>query len=280
MDEKSPNYFVRILIVFLCLGIGILIAYNFFCTQPIADISPGLLTLIAFLLVLVLAESFDNFSIGKLISINKEVKKKELENTTLERKNTELTNQLISVTNNQNQTQNHTSIFGDYYVDKKKGSQGKEIDDNHVQELLDVIEDTPLIAELVDGIKSELDERDLPYDSPSHEILIKHLAGTQLTLQFERTHSLIFGSQITLLKDLNSIKPQGDSKEGVDGYVASVYRQFPNSFKDWDYNKYLSFLYTSVLITNSEENTIHITVRGVEYLAWIVRNGKREDNSL
>jgi hypothetical protein len=280
MNNKSPNYFVRTLIVFLCLGIGTLIAYNFFYSPPLADISPGLLILLAFLLVLVLAESFDNFSIGKLISINKDVKEKEKENIVLERKNSELINQLISITNIQTQTQSHTSVFGDYYIDKKKGSQSKEIDENQVQKLLDVVENTPLIIELVDAIKIDLDEKGLPYDSPTDEILIKHLAGTQLALEFEKIHTLIFGSQITLLKELNSIKPQGETKEEINSYVSNVYNQFPNSFKDWSSNKYLSFLYTSFLITNSEEDTIHITVRGVEYLSWIIRNGKREDNPL
>lgn len=280
MEKKESNYFVRTLIVLLCIGIGVLIAYNFFCAEPKGLISPGLITLISFLLVLVLAESFDSFSIGKLISIDKEVKKKEKENTDLERKNSELLNQLISITNTQNQTQNHTSVFGDYYSDRKKGSQGKEIDEDQVQKLLNVIENTPLIIEFVDRIKTDLDEKELPYDSPTDEILIKHLAGTQIALQFETTHNLIFGSQITLLKKLNSIQPQGESKERIESYVLSVFGQFPNSFRDWNYDKYLSFLYYSVLITNSDENTIHISVRGIEYLSWIIRNGKREDNPL
>ena len=280
METNKPNYFVRTLIVFLCLGIAILITYNFFCTQPSGEIGAGLITLISFLLVLVLAESFDNFSIGKLISINKAFEKKEKENTNLERKNSELINQLISVTNTQSQSQSHTSVFGDYYVDKKKGNQTKEIDENQVRELLDVIENTPLLAEMVDRIKVDLDDRNLPYESPTDEILIKHLAGTQIALQFETTHNLIFGSQLVLLKELNTIKPQGKTKVDMELFVSNTFSQFPSSFKDWDYEKYLAFLYSSVLITDSDENATHITVRGVEYLSWIVRNGKREDNPL
>lgn len=280
MKTKKTNYFVRTLIVLLCFGIGIMITYNFFYVEPKGEIGAGLITLISFLLVLVLAESFDNFSIGKLISINKEVEKKEKDNVALERKNSELINQLISVTNNQSQSQSHTNVYGDYYADKKKGNQTKEIDENQVQELLDVIENTQLITELVDGIKADLQNRSLPFDTPTDEILIKHLAATQIALNFETNYNLIFGSQLTLLKELNVIAPKGKSMEEIEKYISDVFKQFPNSFHDWDAEKYLRFLFNSVFILKIEENKIGITVRGVEFLSWIVRNGKREDNPL
>lgn len=280
MESKKPNYFVRTLIVLLCLGIGGLIAFKFFQTEPKGEISSGLITLILFLLVLVLAESFDNFSIGRLITLKRKIEEKKKENVELERRNVQLINQLISVTNNQSQSQSHTSVYGDYYADMKKGSQSKEVDANQVQELLDVIEDTPLIKEQVDLIKLDLDQRNLTYDSPTHEILIKHLAGTQIALQFETTHNLIFGSQLSLLKELNSIKPEGLPKADIELYISKVFKQFPSSFNDWNYDKYLNFLFTAVLILKTNEDKIHITKRGVEFLSWIVRNGKREDNPL
>lgn len=280
MNSDKPNYFVRTLIVILSIGIAFLIFYNFFKSEPKGEIGTGLIILISFLLVLVLAESFDNFSIGKLISLSRKVEIKEKENIKLERKNTELINQLISVTNNQNQSQSHTSIYGDYYADIKKGSQNSEVDKNQVQELLDVIEDTPLINEQVNLIKADLEERNLPCETPTDEVLIKHLAGTQIALQFEMTHNLIFGSQISLIKELNTIKPEGLSMQNTKTYINRVFEQFPNTFKDWDPEKYLNFLYSHALILKSDKGTIHITVRGVEFLAWIVRNGKREDNPL
>lgn len=280
MKSKEPNYFVRTLIILLCIGIGVLITYNFFYTEPNGEINTGVITLISFLLVLVLSESFDNFSIAKLISLNRKIEEKEKQNNELERKNSELINQIISVTNNQSQSQSHTSVFGDYYADKKKGSQSKEIDENQVQELLDVINDTPLINEQVDAIKADLTKRGLTFDSSTDEILIKHLAATQIALNFETTYNLIFGSQLTLLKELNAIKPQGLSKQEVELYISRVFKQFPNSYNDWDFDKYLSFLYSSFLILKTDAETIHITVRGVEFLSWIVRVGKREDKSL
>ncbi|MCX2837808.1 hypothetical protein OQ279_06545 [Salinimicrobium sp. MT39] len=280
MEDNNTNYFVRTLIVFVCIGIGTLIAYNFFKSEPIGEINSGLIILITFLIVLVLSESFDNFSIGRLMTLNRRIEKKERKNIELERKNSELLNQIISITNNQNQSQNLTSVYGDYYADMKKGSQSKEIDQNVVKELLDSIEDTPLIKEQVDLIKEDLDQRKLPYDSPTDEILIKFLAGTQIALQFEVTHNLIFGSQLTLLKELNSIKPEGLPEKDIHSYVSKVFKQFPNAYKDWGYENYLNFLYSHILILKSEQGKIHITKRGVEFLAWMIRNSKREDNPL
>ncbi|WP_417589863.1 hypothetical protein [Owenweeksia hongkongensis] len=280
MNSDKPNYFVRTLIVILAIGIAVLICFNFFKAEPKGEIGSGLIVLISFLIVLVLAESFDNFSVGKLISLSRKVEKKQQENNQLEKKNTELINQLISVTNNQSQSQSHTSVYGDYYADMKKGSQSMEVDNDQVQELLDVIEDTPLINEQVGLIRADLDERNLPYDTPTDEILIKHLAGTQIALQFEVTHNLIFGSQLSLLKELNSIKHDGLTMLSVESYIDKVFKQFPNAFKDWDSEKYLYFLFSHVLILKTDKGKIYITKRGVEFLSWIVRNGKREDNPL
>lgn len=93
-----------------------MIAYRFACVEPRGEISAGIVTLLCLLLVLVLAESFDSFSIGKLISISREAKKKEREVDKLEKQNAHLLSQLISVSNTQSQNQNHTNVYGDYHA--------------------------------------------------------------------------------------------------------------------------------------------------------------------
>ncbi len=70
--------------------------------------------MLCLLLVLVLSESFDSFSVGKLISISKEVKKKEKEVEKLESQNKHLLSQIITISNNQTQSLNHTNVYGDY----------------------------------------------------------------------------------------------------------------------------------------------------------------------
>lgn len=64
LAEKKANLFVRTLIVFLCLFLVGLIGYRFFVFPPLGDLSPGVLVVLALIVVLVLSESFDSFSIA------------------------------------------------------------------------------------------------------------------------------------------------------------------------------------------------------------------------
>ncbi|MCQ8860077.1 hypothetical protein [Plesiomonas shigelloides] len=116
--EKKENWFVRALIVLFCLLLASMIGFSYFSVEPKGQINSGIITLLLLLLVLILSESFDNFSIGKLISITRESKKKEKEVQKLEKEKSELLNQLITISNSQHQTQQHTNVYGDYHAGK------------------------------------------------------------------------------------------------------------------------------------------------------------------
>lgn len=118
MEEipQKTNYFVRVLISIFCILLAAMIAYKFICVPPKGDINAGIVTLLAMILVLVLAESFDSFSIGKLISVSREKKKKEKEVEKLEKHNAQLLSQLITVSSSQTQMQSHINVSGDYHA--------------------------------------------------------------------------------------------------------------------------------------------------------------------
>lgn len=105
IDDKKPNWFVRILIILLCFFIAGLIYFNFILSYPPAKISGGLLVLVAFLTVLVLSESFDNFSITKVLTLSRTIREKEVNNQELKKENTELRNQIINISTNISQKQ-------------------------------------------------------------------------------------------------------------------------------------------------------------------------------
>jgi hypothetical protein len=111
------------------------------------------------------------------------------------------------------------------------------------------------------------------------KVLIKHLSGTQLLLEFERIHSLIFGSQIFFLKKLNEVAGQGKNMEFVTEHIQQTKNIYKKQLEKWDDKEYLNFLYSRRLIVKDDEQ-IHITNKGVEYLTWLARNGRREDNPL
>lgn len=279
-EPEETNYFVRGLIIALSCGVAVLIYYNFFVTEPKGEISVGLLTLISFLIVLTLAESFDKFSVGQIASISRKVNEVKEENKELKEKNSELINQLISITNITNQTSTHTSVYGDLYTGSGQKEQITNEVEYHVKQLLKDVQRNAVIDEMVENIEKELKSRSLSYDSPTEKVLIKYLADAQLLLQFEQTYNVIFGSQISLLKRINTL---GRMTQGeLQAFVGGVFQQFPDQFRGWDLDSYLAYLYNSLLITNDKENDnkVGLTVRGVEFLAWMTRSGKEEKKGL
>lgn len=114
METKKPNWFVRILIILLSIFIGGLIWFNFFWSCPPVQISAGLIALVAFLTVLVLSEAFDNFSISKVISLSRSVTEKENKNQELKKENSDLRNQIVTISTSISQKQiNSTFVLTD-----------------------------------------------------------------------------------------------------------------------------------------------------------------------
>jgi hypothetical protein len=148
-----------------------------------------------------------------------------------------------------------------------------------VQQLLDAVGNSIVINEQEEYIKKDLATRGLSTEGDSVKVLIKHLAGTQLLLAFERVHSLIFGSQIFLLKKLNEVAGQGRAVEFVNKHIDKVKSLYSNELGSWSNEQYLNFMYSHLLIVR-HGSQIHITNLGVEYLTWIARNGRSENNPL
>lgn len=118
-DQKAKiNYFVRFLISVLCIMLAAMALYKFFNIDPRGTIDSGTIFIIMILVVLVLSEAFDNFSIFKLISVSRKVEEKEVKIKDLEKKNEALLSQVISMCSVQNQNQNlsHLNVYGDYHV--------------------------------------------------------------------------------------------------------------------------------------------------------------------
>jgi len=158
-------------------------------------------------------------------------------------------------------------------------AQREKTDPEAVLQLLDVVGNSIVIADLESQIKNDLVAKGLSHEGDSVKVLIRHLAGTQLLLSFEQIHNLIFGSQIFLLKKLNEVAGQGRPLSFVAGHIDHVKTLYPAELGDWTSDQYLGFLYGRSLIIRHDDQ-FHITNLGVEYLTWITRNGRRENNAL
>lgn len=158
-------------------------------------------------------------------------------------------------------------------------AQREKSDPESVQQLLDVVGNSIVITDIEGRIRTELTNNGFNTNGDTAKVLIRHLAGTQLLLSFEQIHNLIFGSQIFLLKKLNEVVGQGRPVAFVNGHIDHVKSIYPSELGEWSYDQYLEFLYGRLLIVRHEDQ-VHITNNGVEYLTWVARNGRSENNPL
>ena len=147
------------------------------------------------------------------------------------------------------------------------------------QELLLAIGNTVVLQDIEGRIRNELTTRQLSVEGETTKVLIKYLAAAQVGLEFEQIQNLIFGSQIYLLKKLNQVTGQGQSLALIESHFEHVQKMFNDSFADWTLEKYLHFLFERQLIV-LQDGRYHITNLGKEYLVWMARTGRAENNAL
>ncbi|WP_138441002.1 hypothetical protein [Marinobacter alexandrii] len=104
MQEK-PNYFVRAMIVAFVLALFIMAFLSFYLGNPRYQITAGVITVLGFIVILVLSESFNNLSIGKVLSLSRKVEEKEKEKNQVKAENGELRQELFKIVSNIQQSQ-------------------------------------------------------------------------------------------------------------------------------------------------------------------------------
>jgi len=133
-----------------------------------------------------------------------------------------------------------------------------------------------LLKEVEVGIKATLLEKGLDTSNDTVSILIHHLAATRIALEFEQVYSMIFGSQLVLLKRLNELKGSGLDSDGIQKHYEHVKSHFADKFQTLSVGQYMNFLTSRVLI-RQERDRYHLTVRGEEFLLWMVREARPEN---
>lgn len=113
--SQEPNHFVRTLIVVFVTALIVMVFMSFVWGEPRYQITSGTVTVIGFVVVLVLSESFNNLSLGKVISLNREVKNKEAEKNQVKAENEGLRQELVELIANfkQSQASNKTEFSAD-----------------------------------------------------------------------------------------------------------------------------------------------------------------------
>lgn len=148
-----------------------------------------------------------------------------------------------------------------------------------VQELLLAIGDSIVLRDIESRIYEDLKKRGLETEGATIKVLVKHLAAAQILTGFEQIYNLIFGSQIVLLKKLNEVIGQGLTRERVVDHFNYYKELNVDQLGGWSVEEYLKFMLGRTLIV-PKSNVYHITNLGVEFLTWMIRNGRSESRPL
>ena len=217
METKKSNWFVRVLIVLLCIFIGALIYFNFFWTCPPAQISTGLLVLVAFLTILVLSEAFDNFSITQLVSLSRSVKDKETKNQELKKENSDLRNQIVTISTSISQKQvNSTFVLTDELAKMLSVRQADEPEKKQKQEEAEQETTTTSTTTTTASPTQDTSSKRLANLTKYEEIALPRFLATEGLSQLPIVRDAKFTNQF------QQIDPVSEYSPIFDGYIRTI----------------------------------------------------------
>ncbi|GEM_PF-1584824 len=157
------------------------------------------------------------------------------------------------------------NLSADELMDKLKLSLGA----NELMRSLD----SPVLREVEENIKNELRTRQLVDSIEAIPVLIRYLAVARLAYFFEYIYGMIWGSQLSILNYLNT-RPNGETSDILKfHFYDPTAKLYPDVFKIYPFETYLSFLKDSKFIVE-EGSHLKITHLGREFLVYLVNSGK------
>ncbi len=131
--------------------------------------------------------------------------------------------------------------------------------------------DSKLLHEQEFLIKERTKLDSLKNDEEKIKFLIRILAATSIMLTFEQIYRSIFNSQILLLEELNC-KPEGENSSNLVVFFEETNRLY-TGIEGFTFDNYIGYL-TSQQLIDIKNNTATITLRGREFLTFLVQTGK------
>jgi hypothetical protein len=124
--------------------------------------------------------------------------------------------------------------------------------------------DNPLLLEQIQNIKNDLETLHYPIESEATaEVLIRHLAATQLLQRAEFLYRVIFGSQLSAIRTLNETGPHPENI--VRRFYDAARNRAPRFYGDYTFEQWVGFLlHQNVVVFENERYAI--TRYGREFL--------------
>jgi hypothetical protein len=144
MKEKEEiNWFTRIMVILLALFIVFVIVMKLFYYKTPFEIDEYIIICLLILSILVLSESYNSFSIGKIFSLNKKVEEKEKTNQELKKENSDLREQITNIVNKISVNQQFN--FGDFKLSHATEEDKKEKKQAEQEEIKTLVNDNETI---------------------------------------------------------------------------------------------------------------------------------------
>lgn len=157
--------------------------------------------------------------------------------------------------------------FGGVDVDTSTKQQPVEIDSSNIQQVTEIRESTnPIqtdrlkkVAEMIDGKP----EGEKTYFSSWI------IADLNQKLYFEKIYRIIFSSQISILKSINSFGSAGVTADIRQSHFNAVMTNSPSAVP-FNIEQYFDFLISTGFIEKTDDGNTRITEEGQDFLIWMV----------
>ncbi len=127
------------------------------------------------------------------------------------------------------------------------------------------------ILDEIEGLKDDLRQLNFSLESPeTAEVLIRHLAVTQLLQRAETLYRLIFGSQMAAMERMNFHGPQ--EQEHITPFFEKARNRSPRFYADTNFDTWIGFLISQRVVVH-ENGRYAITIYGREFLKFVTVNG-------
>lgn len=146
--------------------------------------------------------------------------------------------------------------------------------DSHPSTVEDLMRafDNVLLVEREGALTQDLQARGIADPTDKVRVLTRYLAGAQIALAFEHLDNVIWGSQLDLVRAINT-NPQGMAPQELRVFYDAASAAFPDAYQNYPFHGYLKFLVDSGLITPAKDHYV-ITTFGREFLVYLASMGR------
>ena len=111
------------------------------------------------------------------------------------------------------------------------------------------------------------------------DLLIQHLAVNQAAATAERIYRTIFGSQIAMLKLLNT-RGGTAARGGLEAVYDVAKSRSPDQYGTYSFQQWINYSLSQGLLSTNDSEQFSITIDGIEFLKWMTDVAVTEDKPL